>query len=214
MPIERLPPKPGSWTVTKRQVIAGHLSRALDLYILRDDPLSAHLLCGAARDIAHDLAKAEGKDKLWDHVRDSIREDKQFEFFGLMKDEYNFLKHANPDRPAVMDHYTTAITSIFLWETCVNVEQLFGQRFTETTLYQVWFMSWHPGFAKDEYAATLDTLRTNGANLYDDQGRMKWESLQEGFKLITAKRARTPAGPMEYLAHRRAGPPKDVDDPG
>lgn len=202
---------PGAWTVTKQQVVAGHLSRALDLFVLEDDPLSAHLLCGAARDIAHELAKGAGKEKVWDCVVDHIKDEYQRAFFGLLKDEYNFLKHADPNRENLMTHYTPEITSLFLWETCLNVEILLGERYAETTLFQVYYMSWHPGMANDDYAASLDSIRANSRDLYDVHGRMKWESLQQAFKLFRAKRAGSASFAMPYLADQRAGPPQGVE---
>ncbi len=206
MAIERLPPKPGAWTVTKRHVVAGHITRALRLFVLEDDPLSAHVLCGAARDIMHELAKAEGKDLVWNLLSDIIKEDKKREFFGLLKDEYNFLKHADPQREATMTHYTPDLTAMFLWEACVNCQVLFGRNFTETTAFEVWFLSWHPGIAKDDYAKKLGRLRFTAPNFYDADGRMSWDALRQAFKLFQNDNAK-PNG-MSYLAAERAVAPK------
>lgn len=214
MAIERLPPKPGAWTITKRQVVAGNLLRALDLFILRDDPLSAHLLCGAARDIAHALMVAEGKTRLWDELEKVIRDDKRKEFFALAKEEYNFLKHADPQRAEIMDHYTPDITAMFLWETCVNCQLLFGTKFIETFVYEVWFLSWHPGIAKDEYAEKLGGLEKLAPQFYDAQGRMTFDALQESYKLFTAKRPGGVTHGLPFLADEKARPPMGADDPG
>jgi hypothetical protein len=212
MPIERLPPKPGAWTITKRQVVAGHLTRALQLFILEDDPLSAHLLCGAARDIIHAVLKNEGKERLWDQLETIVKEEKRGEFFALVKEEYNFLKHADPNREAVMTHYTPEITAMFLWETCVNCNLLFGTKFIETMAFEVWFLSWHPGIAKVEYAKTLDGLKLLAPQFYDVQGRMTFDALRQSYELFSTGDRGALVG-VPYLADYRASAPMGVEGP-
>ena len=208
MALERLPPKPGAWTITKRQVVATELTQALRLYVVEDDSVSAHLLCGAARDIIHALSKIEGNDKVWNHLVDHIVEDKQRAFYAALKEEYNFFKHADPNCDMVTKHYRWETTSYLLWETCIDVEYLFGKTFIETQMFQFWFFSWHPHMVQDEYAKKLATLRESMPDRYDAEGRMTFATLRQAFELFAGNGARKFDVKLPFLADERAKPPK------
>jgi hypothetical protein len=165
-------------------VVATELARAIRVLMVDDDPISAHLLTMAARDIIHALAKVEKTPRVWDQLSERIYEDKQHAFYGILKEEYNFFKHADPNRPAVSEHYLRSNTEMMLWETCVDCEYLFGFTFMDTQFYQIWYMSHHPTLFQADYVAKFEVLRNNGPEHYDSEGRMTREAFRNILAVI------------------------------
>lgn len=204
--LERMPPKAGGWEITKEQVIASELSRAIRLFIVDQDMVSAHLLTGAARDIIHARAKALGKPRLWDTFKDSIKEEAHGAFIGMMKDEYNFFKHADRDGEEVNRYYKPEITEFFLWETITDFELLTGVRYLESALYILWFFSRHPDIIKEEYRHQYDGMRELWREDYDAEGRLSRASVAKHLKILDEV-VGTVEFPLPVLALAGAKPP-------
>ncbi|THD82499.1 MAG: hypothetical protein E7812_01220 [Phenylobacterium sp.] len=207
MKIARTGPREGAWNVTKKQVAASELSRSIRTLICFRDPISAHVLAGAARDIVHAIAKATGRPRLWDHFKDWIVDEAQDAVYALWKEDYNFFKHADRDPDVVNDFWTPEVTEFFLWETCVDFELVFDERYVDTTFYQIWFETRQPNIVKPERLKVHDQLRAAHAPYFDDSGAMKTRSLAEMLATIDRGDANPPDN-LPLLSRVGAMPPE------
>ena len=169
--IKRRTPLPGVWVVTKQQVVATELSRALRLYVIDGDYVSAHLLAGAARDILQSMLREAGKNTLWSVVKNAIKEEHQKEFYGILKEEYNFFKHAEKDGADATLNFSPKVTELFLWEIALNYQTLFGHR-AETDIFIEWYTSNYPETMSDDYNKAVAAKRAQHPREYGPDGKM------------------------------------------
>lgn len=92
-----------SWEITKLQAAATQLSTAIRVLLLRNDPISAHVLASSALEVIDTLLRAKGHEPLHDIVLKHVKEEAVPAFRRLLREDYNFFKHADRDHDAKND---------------------------------------------------------------------------------------------------------------
>jgi hypothetical protein len=124
-------------TIDKLQAAKGQLREAIRLWFNEGDPVAVHCLVCSAHQIIHDLnSKQRWRDLLYDSL--VIKDEFRKEWIRLIKNPYNFLKHADRDPDGIVN-LDTELTEFFIIFSLLGLE-LLGQQHDETEgAYIVYF---------------------------------------------------------------------------
>jgi hypothetical protein len=134
--LQRDPPKR---TLAKSTAIRHLIHASIRMTMQQEDPFAIHLLIHSADQTLIDYAKATNKPLSVDW-RNQVKEELQSEFFAIMREGANFMKHGQTDAGA--DLYADNIVQrnvLTLFITVTNYGAVFG-RFTDHMLMFIGFM--------------------------------------------------------------------------
>lgn len=116
-------------TINKLQAARRQLREAIRLWFTAGDPVAVHCLVGSSHQIIHDLnSQKGGRDLLYDTL--VIKDEFRKEWIRLIKNPYNFLKHADRDSDRTVN-LDTELTEFFILFSLLGME-LLGQQHGET----------------------------------------------------------------------------------
>jgi len=105
------------------------------------DPAVVHTLVGAASVIVSDLVEQQHPGNSWDRVAQEANKITASEYFNVMREPQNFLKHARHDGTATFDLDPNDIEHVAFW-TVMNLGS-FGPLSIEESVLQLWYLACH-----------------------------------------------------------------------
>lgn len=142
---------------------------------------------------------------MWDVIKTYIKDEAQYAVHGLFKSEYNFFKHADRDGDDLNKYYTPELTEFFLWQCCADFHLLFEEKYIETTIFELWFISRHSDFILDEYRDRHVKLRDAFGGIYEKDGSMSRSAVATLLRTLDEKPDHK--YPFPVLAQHGAKPP-------
>lgn len=115
-------------TVTRRDALVRQLDTAILLWFLERDPLSIHLIVGAAYTCLCDLGKKTGKAPVAKELVGETR----------FTTVYDWLRHAASDPNDVVD-FPYRANELMLWDTLISFEKIFSGRSPYMMTFQAYF---------------------------------------------------------------------------
>jgi hypothetical protein len=115
-------------TVTRRDALVRELDTAIWLWFFEKDPLSIHLIVGAAYTCLCDLGKDDGKAPVAKTWVGATR----------FTTAYDWLRHAASDPNDVID-FPYRTNELMLWDALISFEKIFGGRSAYMMTFQAYF---------------------------------------------------------------------------
>ncbi len=127
-------------SANKLEAASRQLDAAIWMLFSGGDPIAVHTLAGAASTIASDLVKEHTPDKSWDKAAQTVNDLSEAEYFRVVRETQNFLKHAKDD-PDGQHVFALSDTEALIFWTAMNLGEL-GQQLTfAQSIYQLWFLA-------------------------------------------------------------------------
>lgn len=138
---------------------------ALELWFKEGELLAIHVIAASAHQIIHDINKATGgEDLLYDSL--NIKDEFRTEYVRMIKQPWNFLKHADHDPGAELEFEPNGVLRYFIFN-LKGLKQL-GQTFSSVSmLFLFWLGLHHPTWLRsiDRFRETWGTTLANEAEL-------------------------------------------------
>lgn len=146
--------------VSKQQAAVRQLEEAIWLLFEERDAVAIHTLAAAAHQIAHDLARHQGKESFLRSRRDLLGA-KGREWVAAISVPENFAKHADRDPDHVMD-YSLGLSETFILDAIRTLVVEVGSDITHSMVtFLVYFQCSHPGVISDPSEPEIaDLVRT------------------------------------------------------
>ena len=131
--------------LSRQKICLTEINASVRLFIIDEDPISAHLLASAAADIMEALS--DGKPGVGMNDMRALLEtvavspDLSKEVFDSLKHPYNFLKHGSSDAEVENDFSVDFIT-MTIFNAIHSYRQLFGKLSVEMNLFYVYVQAW------------------------------------------------------------------------
>ena len=160
----------GFITIAKMEAAERQLITAIKLFFRDEDPFSIHTLIGAAIGILNDLAQQRGiNNPITDLDVMDIRPDKRKEYFKMLRNAKNFLKHAKADPHATL-RINPDVNKYCIIEGLHLYEELNEDIPGELFFYRIWFSYHHPNLFKKSHLPPLKiTLKTITGGMIGDR---------------------------------------------
>lgn len=131
----------GTIHLNKLDAARRQLKVAIRLLFDDEDPVAVHTLVGAASILISDLVERHYPDKSWDKMAQEANEITAKEYFQVMREQQNFLKHAFTDATATLDFKPKDTESVAFWAV-MNLGS-FGALSLEESVLQLWYLACH-----------------------------------------------------------------------
>ena len=149
-------PYEDAWNISKKEVICSELWRAIYLYIVSHDFISAHVLAGASTEMIHSGLESLNIRTRRRGFRIDFGEEKAKIMDQSIKTAYNYFKHGSNSSDEFTDSYSPIQTELFLLESCMGIHELYGEMYIETMAYLFWFSSRYPKYFLDSPLSISD----------------------------------------------------------
>ena len=127
--------------ISKLEAAKRQLDVAIRLLFDGDDPVAVHTLVGAASLIISDLVEHYHPDNSWDKFAQEANQITNQQYFKVMREPQNFLKHAKYDPGATFDFYLKDTESVAFWAV-MNLGN-FGVLSMQASVLQLWYLACH-----------------------------------------------------------------------
>lgn len=134
---------PHEVTVTRQQTAREEIDLAIHLLMTDGSLICANLLAWAAVDMMKGVAAREGKTMMADWMADRIIPDRKKEWFGLLKEHYNFAKHADRD-PDKTVNLGPSIVEWVIFEGVADYGELYRMSTFPMFLHKVYMFARNP----------------------------------------------------------------------
>ena len=127
--------------ISKLEAAQRQLHVAIRLLFDGGDPVAVHKLVGAALVIITDLVEKHHPDVSWDKFAQEANKITAKEYFNVMREPQNFLKHARDDADATFSFNPKDTESVAFWAV-MNLTN-FGPLSIEGSVFQFWYLASH-----------------------------------------------------------------------
>ena len=167
--------------ITKLQAAQRQLSGAIRLLFANEDPLLVHTIAGAASILFSDLIEIGLPNKSWDRQAQEANGLEAKEYFRIMREYQNFLKHAKDDADAKLVFNPVETEAILFWAVMNSSE--IAPMSCESQVFQLWYLASHaPQQAVNFNPVFKDILATFG----DLRSVSRLERLRYGAKALAS----------------------------
>lgn len=126
--------------LTKRESADRQLNEAILMLLSGRDPVAIHTLVGAASLIYSGLIELRNPDDSWDKKAQESNNLSKKQFFKVMRNTQNFLKHGQDDPEGELEFDIAETLSQIIHATMNNAE-LGGVIPREQSFYQLWYLA-------------------------------------------------------------------------
>ncbi len=124
-------------SISKLEAASRQLDTAISLWFSNSDIIPIHTLACSAYQIIHDINKKKGyRDLLYDSV--VVKDDYRRDMVNLLKDHYNFFKHAEKD-PDRLIEFDGSLTEIFILFSILGLNLLGIRNNDIRDAFIIWF---------------------------------------------------------------------------
>lgn len=113
-------------TISRRQTAREEADLAIHLLYTGGSLICANLLAWASIEVTNGVARHRGIATLTDLLTEKIRDDKRREWFSIVKQHYNFAKHADRD-PELEVEINSDIVEFVVFEAVMNYREVYKQ---------------------------------------------------------------------------------------
>lgn len=143
-PARRLPYTLGPTTrrmlrLTKIEAALRQLNRAIQMLFHEDDPVCTHTLAGAASVLLTDLVEKLAPEHSWDRMAQEDNNLGQSQYFKVVRNAQNFLKHARVDHADTLE-FDPQETEALLLLAVMNASEI-APMSHEAQVYQLWALA-------------------------------------------------------------------------
>ncbi len=167
--------------ITRRFAARSQIETSIDLFLRHSDYVSAHVLAWAAVEMLRGVAKAQGKETFHERMEDYIKEEHLKEWRDILKNHYNFAKHADRDPERILDDFRPELTSWVIFAGCLDYPKIYSQRTWPMLVFQSWFLCRNPKLANGQLAEIMPKIRENFGC---PEGKKLCESTGEALEII------------------------------
>jgi len=131
--------------ITKQEVVSQELATAIVLFFCDDDAISIHVLASAASQILYDVCKHKGLTSVRDIWRDYVVEEHQKDWVNLMRQAFEYFKHAKKDAFTELERFDPRSNEWVLFNACVDYRSAYSMEkepFVNSS-YLTWFFATH-----------------------------------------------------------------------
>jgi hypothetical protein len=128
-----------SFQLTKIEAAQRQLSVAIRMLFTDQDPVAVHTLAGAASIVFTDLVEHFAPDKSWDRMAQEDNNLSASEYFKIIRQPQNFLKHARDDHTDVFN-FDASDTEALIMMAVMNASEI-APMSTEAQVFQLWFLA-------------------------------------------------------------------------
>jgi hypothetical protein len=130
-----------SFELTKLQAAQRQLNGAIRLLFDDEDPVLVHTIAGAASILFSDLIENAAPHKSWDKQAQDANGLDAAEYFRIMREYQNFLKHAKDDPDAKLVFEPVETEAIIFWAV-MNASEI-APMSNEAQVFQLWYVASH-----------------------------------------------------------------------
>lgn len=134
--------------ISKLEAARRQLRLAIRLLFEEADPIPVHTLVGSSSIVLSDLVEHKIPLKSWDRFAQQANNISAAEYFRVMREAQNFLKHAKSDPDALFDFNPTDTETLAFWAV-MNAGEL-GPLSIEESVMQLWYLACHDPQLKDD----------------------------------------------------------------
>ncbi|WP_426265147.1 hypothetical protein [Sphingomonas sp. PWP1-2] len=167
--------------VTRQDAARRQLTTAIDLVLGIGDAVSANVLAWSAVEMLRGVAKARGVDTFSGQLEDRIKPEFLRYWRNILKEHYNYFKHADRDPEGVITDFTPESTTWTLFGGVLDYVHIYKTRTWSMLVYQIWFLSRHPEITLDETAEMVSAL---APGLRYPAGKPLDEAVQAAFEMV------------------------------
>jgi hypothetical protein len=164
--------------ISKFEAARRQLRMAIRLLFEGADPVPIHTLIGASSIVLSDLIEKKVPDRSWDHFARQANNISASEYFRVMREAQNFLKHAKDDPDAMFDFDPTDTESLAFCAV-MNSGEL-GPLSMEESVLQLWYIACHDPQLEDSQSPYKEALELFG----DLRGAPRQQRLEAGRKVL------------------------------
>lgn len=146
--------------LSKLEAATRQLRMAIRLLFEGVDPVPVHTLVGASSIILADLVERKVPEKSWDRFAQQTNNISAPEYFRVMREVQNFLKHAKGDPDATLDFNPKDTESLAFWAV-LNAGEL-GLLSMEESVFQLWYLACHDPQLEDNSSPYKEALALFG----------------------------------------------------
>jgi len=165
--------------ISKLDAAERHLNMAIRLLFEGADPIPVHTLIGAASIILTDLIEHHAPNRSWDKFAQEANNISASEYFNVMRDAQNYLKHAKSDPERIFDFNPIDTESLAFWAV-MNAGEL-RELSIEESVFQLWFLACHDPVLEDDTSPYKEALSLFG----DLRGKPREYRLKSGMKVLS-----------------------------
>ncbi len=126
--------------VSKIDAASRQLDAAIRLLFSDFDIIAVHTLAGTASKITSDLVEKLALDKSWDKAAQTVNNLSSTEYFRIVRETQNFLKHAKNDADE-MHEFALSDTEYLIFWAVMNLAELRHRLTIEQSAFQLWFLA-------------------------------------------------------------------------
>lgn len=153
-----------SVSFTRRYAARSQIETAIELFLRRSDPVSAHVLAWSAVEMMRGVAMARNIPTFHEQLEDWIKPEGLKFWRDRLKTHYNYAKHADRDPERIVDDFKPEFTGNILFAACFDYNLLYLQRTWRMTVMQSWFFCRNPKFAKEPLLSALPAIAEEMGN--------------------------------------------------
>jgi len=137
-------------TIKRIDAAQRQLDCAIKLWFNYADAISTHTLACSAHQIIHEISEGhKNSKKLFDNIY--IKDEHRSRFISVIKNSYNFFKHANRDPdPESTIEFDSSLTEFFILFTIFGIESLGYEIELSSKIFFAYFFIHNPGFITSE----------------------------------------------------------------
>ncbi|UAJ09137.1 hypothetical protein [Polymorphobacter megasporae] len=137
-------------TLTKRSVARNQIDAAVHQIFVHKNYVAANTLSLAAAEILESLAKIAGKRTMFTEFYDRIQPEHLKTVKGMVKDVYNFSKHADRDAHQEITGFKPQVAIMNAWMEIVSYGVVYNQRSPEMFVLYSWLAATNPRLVKED----------------------------------------------------------------
>ena len=179
--IERQPHGFPVEVVSRKDAARRQICTAIDLVLGNGDAVSANVLTWSAAEILRGVGFHRNLGTFTSKLEDYIKEEYLKDWRFLLKDHYNYFKHADRDPERVVSDFTPEATTWALFGACNDYNIIYEVRTWSMLVYTLWFSCRHPDIMEGEGVRMVDAL---SAGLNYPEKKPLAKSVEAAFEIL------------------------------
>jgi hypothetical protein len=144
-------------TILKAEAANRQLNYAIRLFFDHEDSVVIHTLAGAASILYSDLIEKADPNKSWDKYAQMANTLDRSQYFNIIREAQNFLKHAKNDTQATL-RFNSTDTEHLMMMAVLNCGEL-QQLSIEQSVFQLWYLGSRHAVLGSEYPYMKESLQ-------------------------------------------------------
>lgn len=137
------------WRVDRRLMLRQEIDAAVGLFF-EGNNIASRVLAWASLDVLRPLMDQAGLETFHGSLEDHIRTEFVALWRDLLRNHYNYFKHADRDPDRVIDDYRPVATAFHLLGAVADYRALYGTQTITMAILTAWFFARYPTVLNDE----------------------------------------------------------------